>query len=346
MNSLYPYEVVDAKRYSLADVPNFAPYVSRQPVVIVPTNEGQNVFVSLHKKLEIKSAQGFRFKEVEMLTFSQSGELVRKTNIIKLVVPFTPYSKDYDLITRRMAIMQRVSECPFFPTTYAYVVTDSKKHVKKLSLYQERAEGDLVDINNTVQNLPTFPEDVKISLCKSVVSALHFLHSRGIVYKDLKLENILVFRVSGVWQFKLTDLGLASRADDLVARAKISGTVEYLAPEVLESFKGLRPMCQGLLSDLWGLGLIINSVVEHLFPRCVQILDERGVNFDLAEWKQAVNALPAFPQVITNLTDLRNSLLQKEPENRLSLDQVLAFLNNPTIALIPARAWSWPCSVL
>lgn len=57
---------------------------------------------------------------------------------------------------------------------------------------------------------------------KSFISALEFIHSKGIIHRDIKLENILL---SEDFSIKLTDFGLSS---NFQKHSKLSGTMRYL----------------------------------------------------------------------------------------------------------------------
>ena len=89
-------------------------------------------------------------------------------------------------------------------------------------------------------------------LLDQVLAALDYIHSRGLVHQDLKPQNILVSGQEGTARVKLIDFGLA-RATGTESQ-ELSGTIEYLAPELL---KGEPPTAR---SDLYSLGIILHEI--------------------------------------------------------------------------------------
>ena len=83
-----------------------------------------------------------------------------------------------------------------------------------------------------------------------MILALEYLHSRKIVYRDIKPENIMIDEKG---YLKLIDMGTAKvlRNENGSTRTfTILGTPHYMAPEILKS-KGY-----GLNVDLWSVGML------------------------------------------------------------------------------------------
>lgn len=101
-----------------------------------------------------------------------------------------------------------------------------------------------------------FSEKEGAFFAAEVVLALEYLHSYGIVYRDLKPENVLFDKDGHVC---LTDFGISKEIGEDKTKT-LCGTPSYLAPEIL------RGEAYGESVDWWSLGVLVNEMVTGRNP--------------------------------------------------------------------------------
>lgn len=94
----------------------------------------------------------------------------------------------------------------------------------------------------------SFDEEKARFYTSQVALAINHLHGYGIVYRDIKLENILIGEDGYI---KIVDFGLSKKIKDGERTFSLCGTPEYLSPEVISG------VGHGKSTDWWALGIIM-----------------------------------------------------------------------------------------
>lgn len=147
-----------------------------------------------------------------------------------------------------------------------------------------------------------FSEDRTRFYGAEIISALGYLHEEGIIYRDLKLENLLLDKDGHI---KIADFGLCKEDITYGRTTKtFCGTPEYLAPEVLEDNN------YGRAVDWWGVGVVMYEMMCGRLPFYNR---DHEVLFTLILMEEV-----RFPRTISSeARDLLGSLLVKDPNQRL-----------------------------
>ena len=148
-----------------------------------------------------------------------------------------------------------------------------------------------------------------------IATAIQYLHSYGIVHRDLKLENVMMSNTSDQAAPKLVDFGLTKIIGPTETAVEPFGTLGYVAPEVLKK----EPY--SFSCDMWSLGCIIYAVISGSLPFDH---DDNKVTIKMTLEDPLVFDLPCWKTTSQDCKDLVFGLLQKKPQDRFNLDQVLA----------------------
>uniref|UniRef100_A0A665V368 non-specific serine/threonine protein kinase n=1 Tax=Echeneis naucrates TaxID=173247 RepID=A0A665V368_ECHNA len=147
-----------------------------------------------------------------------------------------------------------------------------------------------------------FTEDRARFYGAEIVSALEYLHSRNVVYRDLKLENLMLDKDGHI---KITDFGLCKEGiTDGATMKTFCGTPEYLAPEVLEDND------YGRAVDWWGLGVVMYEMMCGRLPFYNQDHERLFELILMEEIRFPKNLAPEAKALLAGL-------LKKDPKQRL-----------------------------
>jgi len=179
------------------------------------------------------------FGRVKLVRHKPTGQwlalkMLGKVNIIKL--------KQVDHIKNEKQILYMLD--------HAFMVNMIAFFQDKRNLYMclEYVPGG--ELFTLLRRENRFRNDVAVFYASQLVLAFEFMHSKNVVYRDLKPENLLIGKDG---YLKICDFGFAKIVED---RAwTLCGTPEYLAPEIITQ-KG-----HSKAVDWWALGIMIYEML-------------------------------------------------------------------------------------
>ncbi|XP_050555639.1 ribosomal protein S6 kinase alpha-4-like isoform X2 [Spodoptera frugiperda] len=198
-------------------------------------------------------------------------------------------------------VLEAVRACPFLVTLHYAFQTDAKLHL----ILDYVAGGEL--FTHLYQREHFSENEVRIYIAE-IILALEQLHKLGIIYRDIKLENILL---DAEGHIVLTDFGLSKEFCGGESRAySFCGTIEYMAPEVVRS----GSQGHDIAVDWWSVGVLTYELLTGASPFTVE--GEKNTQQEIT--KRIVRcSYPVPPDVSPEVQDFIRKLLVKDPRRRL-----------------------------
>ncbi|CAM0911534.1 unnamed protein product [Alopecurus aequalis] len=166
-------------------------------------------------------------------------------------------------------------------------------------------------IQSLLGRLGAFPEAVIRKYTKQILHGLEYLHSNGIIHRDIKGANILVDNKGCI---KLADFGASKQVEKLATAAKtMKGTPYWMAPEVIVGSG------HDFSADIWSVGCTVIEMVTGKTPWNQEIQE-----VSLLYYVGSTKSHPPIPEHLS--PEAKNFLLkclQKEPELRSSASDLL-----------------------
>ncbi|XP_055951124.1 aurora kinase C-like isoform X1 [Argiope bruennichi] len=182
---------------------------------------------------------------------------------------------------------------------YGYFYDDSRVY-----LVLEYAPGG--ELYKVLQQVKRFDEKTAAGYVAKVGSALKYCHSKKVIHRDIKPENLLLGQNG---ELKIADFGWSVHAPSS-RRTTLCGTLDYLAPEMIENKTYDEKV------DLWCLGILCYEFLVGKPP-----FEASNMHTTYSLIRSVALRFPSF--VSAEAQDFISRLLKKEPSERMSVDNVL-----------------------
>uniref|UniRef100_A0A8C7X6W6 Protein kinase domain-containing protein n=1 Tax=Oryzias sinensis TaxID=183150 RepID=A0A8C7X6W6_9TELE len=222
------------------------------------------------------------------------------------------------------ATFQKVFSCKFVLRVYGmYEGIPPNKTVKQKGIVMEfMTRGSIMDLCKNLQGPPPFP--LACRLIQEVASGMRFLHSMGILHRDLKMQNVMLCEDLHA---KLADFGLCTTSvtycPSIEEETENSGTVKYMPPEAYDiNYKPVRSY------DVYSFAIFLWAILsgEEPFPtahsshlrKCVA----KGQRPPLDELSKTDKA------GMSDLLDLMQKCWNGDPTQRPTFEEITPMVEN------------------
>ncbi|VDN03595.1 unnamed protein product [Thelazia callipaeda] len=158
-----------------------------------------------------------------------------------------------------------------------------------------------MDLFEFIDHQPKLDEPLISYIFRQVVNAVSYLHSKNIVHRDVKDENVIIDQN---FACKLIDFGSAAYFDQNFVFSTFCGTMEYCSPEVLSGNKYRGPEL-----EMWSMGVLLYTLVFYENP--------------FHNVQETVQADIGFPwEVSEGLFQIITWLLHRNPDLRATIQDL------------------------
>uniref|UniRef100_A0A8D0D588 non-specific serine/threonine protein kinase n=1 Tax=Sander lucioperca TaxID=283035 RepID=A0A8D0D588_SANLU len=154
-------------------------------------------------------------------------------------------------------------------------------------------------------------EEQTATVCEGVLQALSYLHSQGVIHRDIKSDSILL-TLDG--RIKLSDFGFCAQISKEVPKRKsLVGTPYWMAPEVISKTP------YGTEVDVWSLGIMVVEMVDGEPP----YFSDTPISAMKKLRDQAAPSIKNISRVSPVLKDFLDCMLTRDPQQRSTASDLL-----------------------
>ncbi|KAI9308399.1 kinase-like domain-containing protein, partial [Cunninghamella echinulata] len=190
---------------------------------------------------------------------------------------------------------------------------DTINTTKRIGIVLEYASGG--DLFEYVLSRHSLEEEEAAKLFAQLINSVKYMHLKGVVHRDLKLENIL-FSDQEKTKLIVTNFGFANNEKkDLLSTS--CGSPTYAAPElVFLETNGYH----GPTADIWSCGVILYCMLCGYLPYDDDPENPESQNFHQLYRYIRTSTLSFPPYVSDKAQDLLRGMLHPDPSKRCTMD--------------------------
>ena len=199
---------------------------------------------------------------------------------------------------------------------------DHPNILKINDFYETNTEYNLItefcqegELYKEIKSKAPFSEGISAYYMKEILTAVSYCHSMNIIHRDLKPENIMILKKAknNCHPIKIIDFGTATIFTEEKRENIITGTAQYIAPEVISRNYNEK-------SDLWSCGVILYNMLTGRYPFGGDTSEE--ISYKIIRGKYDMTQYP-LNIISKEAKDLIRNLLVLDPNKRLSAKQAL-----------------------
>ena len=172
------------------------------------------------------------------------------------------------------------------------------------------------DFFNFLLNCGKLDETVTAFYATQIANIISFLHSKNIVYRDLKLENLMMNEKGYLVLIDFGSCKIIEEPNEL--ESSFVGSTDYISPEII-SGEG-----HNFMTDWWSFGILIYELLFGVPPfhddkteRCFDLITSANIRF------------PSKIKLTSSTKDIITKLLRKNPNERLGKGELEEIIKQP-----------------